>query len=195
MVAYYVATKGKHPFGCREYRRKNLLDGNPVGLKEIDDVQLKDLLSWMLQLVPELRPLANEALEHPYLQSDEKNFDMLCDVANQPVIEIPYLGHPLNSDVHEQLNGLKNWMDRIEPEVFSNFNKSQYDSTWLGCLKFLQNVRQNRHDKPLIHIKEGNYEEYFLRAFPELPLLVHRITRFNDWKTKPDLEEHFTSKL
>ncbi|XP_046844542.1 uncharacterized protein LOC124438449 isoform X2 [Xenia sp. Carnegie-2017] len=192
MVAYYVATKGKHPFGPPEYRLKNLFDGNPVGLKEIDDVQLKDLLLWMLQRVPELRPSANEALKHPYLQSYEKNFDMLCDVANPPVIEIPYLGHPLNSDVHEQLNGLKNWMDRIEPEVFSNFNKSQYDSTWLGCLKFLQNVHQNWHDKPLIHIKEGNYEEYFLRVFPELPLLVHRITRFNDWKTKPDLEEHFT---
>ena len=135
---------------------------------------------------------ANEALKHPYLQSYEKNFDMLCDVANEPGIEIPYLGHPLNSDVHEQLNGLSNWMDRIEPKVFSNFNKSQYDSTWLGCLKFLQNVHQNWHDKP---IKEGNYKEYFLRVFPELPLLVHRITRLYDWKTRPDLEEQFTSKL
>ncbi|XP_046844885.1 uncharacterized protein LOC124438730 [Xenia sp. Carnegie-2017] len=190
MVAYYVATKGKHPFGSPEYRLKNLLDGNPVGLKEIDDVQLKDLLSWMLQLVPELRPLANEALKHPYLQSYEKNFDMLCDVANQPGIEIPYLGHPLNSDVHEQLNGLENWMDRIKPEVFSNFNKSQYDSTWLGCLKFLQNVHQNWHDKP---INESNYKKYFLRVFPELPLLVHRITRHNDRTTRPDLQDHFTN--
>ncbi|XP_046862167.1 uncharacterized protein LOC124455575 isoform X2 [Xenia sp. Carnegie-2017] len=189
MVACYVATKGKHPFGPPEYRLKNLLDGNPVGLKKIDNVQLNDLLSWMLQRVPELRPSANEALKHPYLQSYEKNFDMLCDVANQPGIEIPYLGHPLNSDVHEQLNDLNNWMDRIEPEVFSNFNKSQYDSSWLGCLKFLQNVHQNWHDKP---IKEGNYKEYFLRVFPELPLLVHRITRHNDRKTRPDLEDHFT---
>ncbi|XP_046844111.1 uncharacterized protein LOC124438157 isoform X2 [Xenia sp. Carnegie-2017] len=168
-----------------------MFDGNPVGLKEIDDVQLKDLLSWMLQRVPELRPLANEALKHPYLQCHEDNYDMLCGVANQPGIEKPYLGHPLNSDVHEQLNGLNNWMDRIEPEVFSNFNRSQYDSTWLGCLKFLQNVHQNWHEKPLIHIKEGNYKVYFLRVFPELPLLVHRITRLNDWKIRSDLKDHF----
>ncbi|XP_046844650.1 serine/threonine-protein kinase/endoribonuclease IRE2-like isoform X2 [Xenia sp. Carnegie-2017] len=196
MVAYYVATKGKHPFGHPEYRLKNLLDGNPVGLKEIDDVQLKDLLSWMLQLLPELRPSANEALKHPYLQSDEKNFDMLCEMANQPGMEIPYLGHPLNSDVREQLNELKNWKDQIDPEVFSDFNVGHYDDTWLGCLKYIHNVHQHWNDVPRSKRRQsdGNYKIYFLQVFPELPLLVNRIIRLNEWKSIPDLEEHF-SKL
>ncbi|XP_046844893.1 uncharacterized protein LOC124438737 [Xenia sp. Carnegie-2017] len=196
MVAFYVATKGKHPFGDRTTRLQNLSNGNPVELKNIVDVELKDILSWMQQLKPELRPSANEALKHPYLQSDECKFDLMCDAGSQPEIEIPYLGHPLNSNVHEQLNGLKNWKDRIDPEVFSNFNVGHYDATWLGCLKFIQNVHQHWNDvpRPKRLQSDGNYKTFFLQVFPELPLLVNRIIRLNEWKSKPDLEEHF-SKL
>ncbi|XP_046843899.1 serine/threonine-protein kinase/endoribonuclease IRE1-like isoform X6 [Xenia sp. Carnegie-2017] len=67
MVAYYVATKGKHPFGPEAYRLQNMLEGKPVGLEEIKDVQLKDFLSWMLQRQPGNRPSADKALKHPYL--------------------------------------------------------------------------------------------------------------------------------
>ena len=73
MVAYYVATKGN-----------NILNGNPVGLKEIKDAELKDLLSWMLQVKPEDRPSVNEALKHPFLMSDGEKFEMLFKVAWQP---------------------------------------------------------------------------------------------------------------
>ncbi|XP_046855465.1 serine/threonine-protein kinase/endoribonuclease IRE2-like, partial [Xenia sp. Carnegie-2017] len=82
MVAYYVATKGKHPFGIQRYRLDNMLNGNPVGLKEIKDETLKDLLSWMLNLKPENRPSASEALKHPFLVSDHEKFDLLCNFGN-----------------------------------------------------------------------------------------------------------------
>ncbi|XP_046843920.1 uncharacterized protein LOC124437968 [Xenia sp. Carnegie-2017] len=189
MVAYYVATKGRHPFGDERLRLDNILKGNPVGLNEIMDATLKDILSWMLQLKPEDRPLANEALKHPYLQTDEENFDLLCDVGNEPEIKISS-SHSLTSDVREQLNLSVDWMDRIDPEVFNHFNKVSYDSTWLGCLRFLRNVRQHWHDKPRPQlsscVKDGNYQEYFLRLFMELPLLVHRTIR-------PALKKHFAN--
>ncbi|XP_046855869.1 serine/threonine-protein kinase/endoribonuclease IRE2-like [Xenia sp. Carnegie-2017] len=60
----------------------NMLNGNPVGLKEIKDETLKDLLSWMLNLKPENRPSASEALKHPFLISDHEKFDLLCNVGN-----------------------------------------------------------------------------------------------------------------
>ncbi|XP_046844924.1 uncharacterized protein LOC124438770 [Xenia sp. Carnegie-2017] len=196
IVAFYVATKGKHSFGDLTTRLQNLLNKNPVELKNIVDVELKDLLSWMLQLKPELRPSANEALKHPYLQSDECKFDLMCDAGSQPEIKIPDLGHPLNSDVYEQLNGLKNWKDCIDPEVFSDFNLGHYGATWLGCLKFIQNVHQHWNDvpRPKRLQGDGNYKTFFLQVFPGLPLLVNRILRLNEWKYRPDLEEHF-SKL
>ncbi|XP_046843878.1 uncharacterized protein LOC124437959 isoform X2 [Xenia sp. Carnegie-2017] len=195
LVAYYVATKGKHPFGSEECRLLNLLRGNPVGLKEIKDVQLKHLLSWMLQLNPKLRPSANEALKHPYLLSDEEKFDMLCDLCNQTVIKIYRLLHHPNSDVHKQLNRQRSWKDCIDPEVFKLFKKRHYDSTWFGCVEFLLNFHQHRHDKPPTQLLQsnGNYEEYFVHVFPELPLLVHCTMRLTEEKSIPDLEEHLTN--
>ncbi|XP_046862169.1 uncharacterized protein LOC124455576 isoform X2 [Xenia sp. Carnegie-2017] len=197
MVAYYVATKGKHPFGIERHRLNNILNGNPVGLDEIKDATLKDLLSWMLQLKPEDRPLANEALKHPYLQSDKDNFDFLCDVVNEPEIKTSS-PHSLPSNLRKQLNLSINWMDRIDPEFFNHFNEVS-DSTWLGCLRFLRNVRQHWHDKPRPQlsscVKDGNYQEYFLQLFEELPYLVHKAIRLSDWKARPDLEKHFPNSV
>ena len=205
MVAYYVATKGEHAFGTKENILKNLLDGNPVGLKKIDDVQLEDLLSWMLQHKPELRPSAKEALKHPYLRSNEEKFDMLSKVGNQPEIKQPQCQ---NSDVREQLNCHSKWMELIDDEVLKDFrtfevNKKKrtvtYESSWASCLRFLRNVDEHWYDKTrpglLSFIKENNYVEYFMQRFPKLPLLVHKIIRSTDWKTRPNLKKHFTCKL
>ena len=52
MVAYYIVTKGQHPFGGEVDQTRNLLDGNPVGLSSLTDEALKDLLSWMLSRDP-----------------------------------------------------------------------------------------------------------------------------------------------
>ncbi|XP_046844883.1 serine/threonine-protein kinase/endoribonuclease IRE2-like [Xenia sp. Carnegie-2017] len=206
MLAYYVATKGKHPFGPSEYRLKNLLDGNPVGLKEIIDVQLKDLLSWMLQHLPEDRPSAKKALKHPYLLSDEEKFSMLCDMGNQPEMKQSQSQSSPNSDVVAQLYAPMEWMTRIDDEVlkdFITFEKNgkkktlTYEPTLAKCLRFIRNVKEHWYDETRTHllrfVKEGNYIDYFLQRFPELPLLVHKIIRLTDWKTRDDLNKHFTA--
>ncbi len=41
MVAFYVVTKGKHPFGEEPDRLRNLLDGKPVGLDNLKDTPAK----------------------------------------------------------------------------------------------------------------------------------------------------------
>ncbi|XP_046862196.1 serine/threonine-protein kinase/endoribonuclease IRE2-like isoform X1 [Xenia sp. Carnegie-2017] len=204
MLAYYVATKGKHPFGTEDCRLQNLLHGNHVGLDEIKDDAFLDLLLWMLQLKPEDRPSANEALKHPYLQSDKEKFDMLCNVGNQPEIK-PSKGQ--NSHVRKQLDCHSKWMELIDDEVLEDFKTFKtngkkktltYKPTWASCLRFIRNVNEHWKDKPRQHlspyVKEGNYKKYFLRHFPDLPLRLHKIIRSTDWKTRTDHEEHFTCK-
>ncbi|XP_046844109.1 uncharacterized protein LOC124438156 isoform X2 [Xenia sp. Carnegie-2017] len=204
MVAYYVATKGKHPFGHERHRLDNILNGNQVGLDEIKDATFKDLLSWMLQLIPEDRPSADKALKHPYLQSDEEKFNMLCDMGNQ--LEVKYSQGQNSPPSDDQLYGFTTWMKRIDDEVVKdliNFEVNDsirtlnYESTWAGCLRFIRNVDQHCQNKPRPHLsqymKQGNYKKYFLQCFPELPLLVHKIIRTTDWKTRPDLKKYFTN--
>ncbi|XP_046843842.1 serine/threonine-protein kinase/endoribonuclease IRE2-like [Xenia sp. Carnegie-2017] len=199
MVAYYVATKGKHPFGDKRLRLDNILKGNPVALDEIEDATFKDLLSWMLQLEPEYRPSANEALKHPYLQSDEEKFNMLCDMGNQLEVKHSQGQNSPPSDDHTQLYGSTEWMKRIDDEVVKdlfNFEANDsirtlnYESTWAGCLRFIRSVDQHWQNKPRPHlsqyVKQGNYKEYFLQRFPELPLLVHKVIRSTHRKTKTD---------
>ena len=87
MVAFYILTKGEHPFGERRQRQNNLLDGNPVNLDNLKDSVAKDLISWMLSHDPKERPSAKEALKHPYLQSSKRQFELLSKMGNQPEIK------------------------------------------------------------------------------------------------------------
>ena len=100
IVAFYIVTKGEHPFGEKPDRLRNLLDGNPASLATLKDSVLKDLLSWMLSYYPKDRPSAEEALKHPYFQPAKHQFDMLCKVGNQPEIKT----RDAKSDVVEELN-------------------------------------------------------------------------------------------
>ncbi len=87
MVAFYIVTKGEHPFGEEPDRLRNLLDGKPVGLDNLEDPGAKDLISWMLSNDPKNRPSAKRALKHPYFQSPQQQFEMLCKMGNQPEIK------------------------------------------------------------------------------------------------------------
>ena len=99
-MAFYIATGGKHPFGSKPDRLRNLLDGKPVDVDTLEDPVLKDLISWMLSHDPKDRPSAEEALKHPYLQPAKQNFEMLCKVGNQSEIKT----QDAKSDVVRKLN-------------------------------------------------------------------------------------------
>ena len=63
MLAFYILTKGKHPFGAPIRQLINLQDDNPVGLRELsDDPVVKDLLSQMLAREQDKRPYVEQAL-------------------------------------------------------------------------------------------------------------------------------------
>ena len=204
MVAYYVATKGEHPFGPERNLLDNLLKGDPVGLDKIKDAALKDLLSWMLKRLPEDRPSANEALKHPYLLSEDEKFEMLCKVGNQHPIKT----NDANSNVVQQLNSKpSDWQRRMNSDVYDYFCTDEvnrrivkYGSSWTECLRLMRNVGQHWYDRPRprkqLFYKIGDPKEYFLRTFPELPIRVHAAVRTNDeWKNNPELKNYFIYNL
>ncbi|XP_046855933.1 uncharacterized protein LOC124449034 [Xenia sp. Carnegie-2017] len=184
MIAYYVATKGKHPFGIERHRLDNMLNGNPVGLDEIKDETLKDLLSWMLKLQPEERPSANEALKHPFLMSDDQKFEFLCKVGN---LQSTKLNDPQSSIVqHLNIESL-NWRSQMDNDVYKYLvNGRNYGSSWTECLRLIRNIGMHWNDRPQ-HLpqpeafyKIGDHRAYFLKTFPSLPVKVHAAVRSNE---------------
>jgi serine/threonine-protein kinase/endoribonuclease IRE1 len=198
-VAFYIVTKGEHPFGKERYRLGNLLDGNPVGLSTLKDLVLKDLLSWMLSHDPNERPSAQEALKHPYFQPAKKQFEMLCKVGNQPEIKTGNV----KSDVVRKLNcNPKDWRSLASPDILKYLSTDSskgktfhYQPSWTDCLRLIRNVKEHWHDRPRprpeIFYLVGDPQEYFLDLLPNLPVQIHRIVRSCDWKERPDLREYF----
>jgi serine/threonine protein kinase len=201
MAAYYIVTKGEHPFGEKPDRLRNLLDGKPVGLHTLKNPVLKDLLSWMLSHDPNDRPSAEEALKHPYLRPKKQQFKMLCKVGKEPEIQM----QDDKSDVVQRLNSdSADWKTLMSADVLTYFflNGSPktiyYGSSWTECLQFIENVNRQWDDQTRPKPQSDAFysvsdpEEYFLNIFPTLVVRVHRIIRSSDWKERADLKEYFT---
>jgi serine/threonine protein kinase len=204
MAAFYIVTKGEHPFGEKPDRLRNLLKDKPVGLHTLKNHVLKDLLSWMLSHDPNDRPSAEEALKHPYLQFKKQQFEMLCKMGNQQEI---MAGDDNSAVVRGLNNDPTDWKTRMKPDVlkylctdFINGKPKTFDykSSWTECLRFIRNVNQNWLDRsrpmpqPEAFYEVGDPKEYFLKLFPNLPVEVHRIVRSCDWKERQDLKEFFS---
>ncbi len=200
MVAFYVVTKGEHPFGEEVDRLRNLLGGEPVGLKKLKDPAEKDLISWMLSHEPKDRPSAKEALKHPYFQPAKERFEMLCKMGN----EVEIKRGDTKSDVVRVLNSeLQDWRSLVKPDILnyistdpSQGRKIHYRSSWTDCLRLIRNVKTHWNDhprpRPTTFYSVGDPQEYFLNLFPNLPVVVHRIVRSCDWKERPDLKKYFS---
>ncbi len=202
MVAFYIVTKGKHPFGEEPDRLRNLLNGQPVGLDTLEDPVLKDLLSWMLSHDPKNRPSAEQALKHPYLQPAKQRFEMLCKVGKQREIKTQ-----VDSEVVKELNGIPVVRTTRENSRVVEYLRTHsvegkplstpYGASWTETLRLIRNVNEHWHNRPSGAVPDdiesfvGDPQKYFSNLFPYLPVEVHRIVRTSDWKERPDLKEYF----
>ncbi|XP_028417225.1 uncharacterized protein LOC114541509 [Dendronephthya gigantea] len=67
MIAFYVLTKGEHPFGSRLDRMRNISKGNSIGLNTLGDRKAQNFVSWLINHKIDERPYADEALRHPFV--------------------------------------------------------------------------------------------------------------------------------
>ena len=200
MVAFYILTQGKHPFGEGEQILTNLSDASPVNLNMLDGHPLaKDLISWMLSHDSKDRPSAKEALQHPYLKSKGKQFSLLCGMGNEPHVK----KNDANSDVVKELSKDKtDWRTRIDSDVlqYLSYDKLKkilfnYTSSWTDCLRLIRNIKEHWKDYPRTEpeaTKVGDPQEFFLKIFPDLVLSVFKIARSSeDLKELSGLKEYF----
>ena len=70
MIAFFILTKGGHPFGSTLYdRMTNIKNGNPVNLDNLDDLDARQFVSRLIShMIPD-RPYAHEALLHPLMDN------------------------------------------------------------------------------------------------------------------------------
>ncbi|CAB4010301.1 serine threonine- kinase endoribonuclease IRE1 [Paramuricea clavata] len=207
MLSFYILTKGKHPFGPKISQMMNLHKDNPVGLRELDDPVVKDLLSRMLAQELDKRPYVEQALKHPYFLSLEEQMKLVEAVGNEPQLT-SYNG------VYRQLNNLdpskprslllpKDWKTVIGHDDLYTLCRGGYrlpsahdGSQYTDCLRLIRNTFQHRHGK-LRQLKKkapatSSVEEYFFQLFPKLPFVLHEIIReYPNWKMLPALKEFF----
>jgi serine/threonine-protein kinase/endoribonuclease IRE1 len=198
MIFYFVLTRGKHPFGKQEIYRPGNISKGESNLIDLTDPVAKDLIQWMLQHNITQRATVKECLKHPYLMLPEENFKFLTAVGNEVEIKTK----DKNSIVVQMLSqetslATPAWWEKIDGDVFSYFSRSRtYTSNPADLLRFMRNVEQHSNDKvlpPSVQLKFGTPHAYFLKAFPILPMLVHKIIREHqpDWCQRKTLKQFF----
>ena len=200
MVAYFIVSKGEHPYGTDDCRISNLKSGNPVGLSYIYDLALKDLVEWMLSHNPNDRPSAKEALKHPFLQSAADQFELLSTVGNENEIK----SSERSCKVVKEMNAnAQDWVSLVDNDVYTYLcidpkkpRPNKYSCKWTDCLRFIRNAKQHwKEEKPATPRPTSiqcEPHDYFLKIFPLLPVTVHRIVRSCDWKEREDLKKFFS---
>ena len=194
MLSYYVLTKGKHPYGNPMLRTGNILKGE-FNLNALNDPNAEDLIEWMLQDNPEKRPNVDECLNHPYLQTAEKNFKFITHVGNEKEIKTNCKDCPIVERLNKNSN-FKNWKSQIEDDVMNYMSThTKYKEDAAQLLRFVRNMATHWYDKtPPSNVRciVVEPQKYFGRKFPTLPVELHRIIRgHSDWTTRKDLKEYF----
>ena len=77
MLAFFVLTKGEHPFGGLSHERMaNILKGNPVNLGKLGNLQAREFVAWLIRHIINDRPYAHEALRYSFIDQ-VKEYEVL----------------------------------------------------------------------------------------------------------------------
>ena len=67
MIAFFILTKGEHPFCPHSERMSNIGKGKPVNLHILEDLEARGFISRLIHRYIDKRPYIDQALEHPFI--------------------------------------------------------------------------------------------------------------------------------
>ncbi|XP_028413923.1 ankyrin repeat domain-containing protein 50-like [Dendronephthya gigantea] len=72
MIAFFILTKGEHPFGSKINWMQNILEGNSVNLRKLANRRARRFVSWLINHKIDDRPYAYEALGDSYFSTPQR---------------------------------------------------------------------------------------------------------------------------
>ena len=122
-------------------------------------------------------------------------FNLVLHVGN----EMEFKTNDITSVVVKKLNAdpsfpKPSWKPKIDPEVLRyaicNRQHRPYCDSMADLLRLIRNTAQHWNDR--CEVKVGKPKEYFLKLFPTLPVVLHRIIRNeSDWNQREPLKQFF----
>jgi len=187
-VAFYLLTRGDHPFG-EQYEREMRILQHQVDLSALekfsdDNIEAQSLIESMIQERPNQRPTAVEVMRHPFFWRAQKRLAFLQDVSDRfemlerepPAIAIELLERDAVSIVGPD------WRKRFDRGFLDDLGKFRsYNSASVqDLLRVIRNKKHHFNDMPvalkksLSPMPEG-FLMYFTRRFPHLFLHVYQV--------------------
>ncbi|XP_031349302.1 uncharacterized protein LOC116175370 isoform X1 [Photinus pyralis] len=185
MIVHFIFSAGKHPFGeTMDEILRNLEDALPRILT--NNIDLQDLISWMLLYDPGDRPSINQVLNHVFFWSQDRRWRFILACAG-----LSTYGTPLNISVKELFLYIKmvavrqnikgKWI-AMTKQRFPNYNYSDEDEDSVaGLLAFVRACVQN--GMAYCVVGAHDLHNYILETFPVLPLSLYRILESSQWLT------------
>ncbi|XP_044260076.1 uncharacterized protein LOC123008358 isoform X2 [Tribolium madens] len=183
MLIYYMLSYGKHPFGCdTDEILKNIQGGIlQLNMKNLD---MKDLLLWMMSNDINERPNIEQVLAHPFFWSPVQkwSFILCCSGINNTGYILP-----LNIDkLHRSIDGYANFYIKLEwhdiiATKFPNVVITEYNNV-VGLLNFIKNCHDNQEERELT---DSELSCAILSLFPTLPVALYRALQNTNWFRHP----------
>ncbi|CAN1163079.1 Serine/threonine-protein kinase/endoribonuclease IRE1a [Linum perenne] len=183
-VLFFCITGGKHPFGDSIERDVNIVNDRK-DLFLIESIpEAVDLLSSLLDPIPDKRPKAEEVVDHPLFWTSEKRLTFLQDVSDRVELEDregeSELLNALESTGTVALDG--KWDEKMEAAFLNNigrYRRYKFDSV-RDLLRVIRNKSHHYRELPeeiqeLLGSHPEGFESYFTIRFPKLMIKVYKV--------------------
>lgn len=203
LIMHYMLAERRHPFqGSISYGCLSIADWNAVetniskGNKTLSpdlSAEGKDVVALLLSHNSEDRPLASDALKHPFFWSQDKKVRFVCAVANQSEIGafggFGTLPTPVELEIQTNLATMfKPSWDSLFPAVYAEMTSSlrgrRYDtSSGVHLVRFIRNAYAHVSDRsrPISFQKLLLEDRIFFKTLPSLFMVIFKAVENGNW--------------